>query len=101
MLGTEWQACYPHIKEIEARHSWTNDYPGLWDPVSEKEVAASGLACLPELEEKGCNSVVFTSGVTLMKESTAKVILKVTESGQCIGLSADYWNEAVSKDENK
>lgn len=47
------------------------------------------MACLPELEEKGWDSAVFTSTVDPMKEYTTKVILEVTEPGPCLALSTD------------
>lgn len=53
-------------------------------------MTVSWMACLPELEEKGCGSVVFTSSVDLMKEYTTEVILEVTESGPCLALNTDY-----------
>lgn len=55
------------------------------------------MACLPELEEKGWDSAVFTSAVDLMKEYTTKVILEVTEPGPCLALSTDYCEQDYLK----
>lgn len=55
------------------------------------------MACLPELEEKGWDHVVFTSTVDLMKEYTTNVILEVSEPGPGLALSTDYCEQNYLK----
>lgn len=55
------------------------------------------MACLPDLEEKGCDHVVFTSTVDLMQEYTTNVILEVTKPGPCLAMSIDYCEQNYLK----